>query len=102
MAPEEGRREDLLAYLADLRARGQRRSSLSAAFISLSAWFEYLVESGKLSSNPILVIQKRYLRSYKDEIRQRQLISVEDAAKMVARRSTPEIGRSCLFSSIRA
>jgi integrase/recombinase XerD len=83
MAPEQGRKEDLLAYLADLRARGQRRSSLSAAFISLSAWFEYLVESGKLSSNPIPAIQKRYLRSYKDEIRQRQLISIEDAAKMV-------------------
>jgi integrase/recombinase XerD len=83
MAPEQGRKEDLLAYLADLRARGQRRSSLSATFISLNAWFEYLVESDKLSSNPIPAIQKRYLRSYKDEIRQRQLISIEDAAKMV-------------------
>lgn len=82
-APEQGRREDLLAYLADLRARGQRQSSLSATFVSLSAWFEYLVESGMLPSNPIPAIQKRYLRSYKDEIRQRQLISVEDAAKMV-------------------
>lgn len=83
IAPEQGLREDLLAYLADLRDRGYRRSSLSAIFISLGAWFEYLVESGKLSSNPIPPIQKRYLRSYKDEIRQRRLISVEDAANMV-------------------
>jgi integrase/recombinase XerD len=83
ITPEQGRREDLLAYLTYLRARGQRRSSLSATFISLSAWFEYLVESGKLASNPIPAIQKRYLRSYKDEIRQRQLISIVDAAKMV-------------------
>lgn len=83
IAPEQGHREDLLAYLADLRVRGHRRSSLSAIFISLGSWFEYLVESGKLPSNPIPAIQKRYLRSSKDEIRQRQLISVEDAAKMV-------------------
>jgi integrase/recombinase XerD len=83
MAPEQGRREDLLAYLAELRSRGQRQSTLSATFVSLSSWFEYLVESGKLPSNPIPSIQKRYLRNYKDEIRQRQHISVEDAAKMV-------------------
>lgn len=83
IAPEQGLREDLLAYLADLRARGLRQCSLSATFISLGSWFEYLVESGKLPSNPVPAIQKRYLHSYKDEIRQRQLISIEDAARMV-------------------
>jgi integrase/recombinase XerD len=36
-----------------------------------------------LSSNPIPAIQKRYLRNYKDEIQERQLISVEDAGRMV-------------------
>ena len=83
LAPEQGRKEDLLAYLAYLRAKGQRQSSMTATFVSLSSWFEYLVESGELPSNPIPAIQKRYLRNYKDEIRQRQIISVEDAAKMV-------------------
>jgi integrase/recombinase XerD len=83
VTPDLGRREDLLAYLAELRARGHKQSTLSAIFISLGSWFEYLVESGKLTINPIPAIQKRYLRSYKDEIRRRQLISVEDATKMV-------------------
>ena len=83
LAPEQGRKEDLLAYLAYLRAKGQRQSSMTATFVSLSSWFEYLVESGELPSNPIPAIQKRYLRNYKDEIQERQLISVEDAGRMV-------------------
>lgn len=83
IAPERGRLEDLLAYLADLRSRGQKQSSISATFISLSSWFDYLVGSGRLSINPIPAIRKRCLRSYKDEVRHRRLISVEDAAKMV-------------------
>ncbi len=41
------------------------------------------MESGKLKQNPVPDIQKRYLQQYKDECRQRQLISIEDAAKMV-------------------
>jgi integrase/recombinase XerD len=83
LGPEQGRKEDLLAYLAYLRSKGQRQSSMTATFVSLNAWFEYLIESNELSQNPIPAIQKRYLRNYKDEIRQRQIISVEDAAKMV-------------------
>ena len=83
LAPEQGYKEDLLAYLADLRGRGLRQSSLTATFVSLNAWFEYLVESNELPNSPIPAIQKRYLRNYKDEIQQRQIISVEDAAKMV-------------------
>ena len=41
------------------------------------------MESDEMQKNPIPAIQKRYLRNYKDEIRRRQSISVENAAKMV-------------------
>jgi len=80
---QEGRRDGLLSYLEDLRARGLKQGSLSSNFSSLSTWFTFLAEEGKIAQNPIPAIQKRYLKSYKDEIRQRQLISVKDAAKMV-------------------
>jgi integrase/recombinase XerD len=80
---EKGRKDDLLEYLATLRASGIQKTSILAIFISLNAWYEFLVESGRLEANPIPPIRKRYLKNYKDEVRQRQLISVEDAAKIV-------------------
>jgi integrase/recombinase XerD len=83
LAPEKGRKEDLLAYLAYLRSKGQRQSSMTATFVSLNSWLEYLMEYDEMQKNPIPAIQKRYLRNYKDEIRRRQSISVENAAKMV-------------------
>lgn len=81
--PCAGLREDLLAYLAYLRGCKKRQSTLVRIFSALSVWFGYLVEIGELVQNPVPAIQKRYLKKYKDEARQRQLISVEDAAKMV-------------------
>lgn len=81
--PSSGGREDILAYLADLRARGFKATSINAIFISLNSYYEYLVEAGQLTVNPIPAIRKKYLHAYKDEIRQLQLISVENAAKMV-------------------
>jgi integrase/recombinase XerD len=84
LEPEQGRKEDLLAYLSDLRARGLMASTLANNFISLSSYFSFLVECGQVQQNPIPAIQKRYLHNYKDEIRSRQLISIEDARKMVA------------------
>jgi integrase/recombinase XerD len=81
--PEQGRKEDLIAYLADLRAKGYRKSTLSTIFVSLNAWYDYLMESEAIQVNPVPAIQKRYLRTYKDEVRQRQLISEEEAAKIV-------------------
>jgi len=81
--PRSSGREDLLAYLADMRARGLMQSSLKKDFSCLSVWFEYLVDAGQIDLNPIPDIQKKYLRSFKEGSRQRQLISVEKAANMV-------------------
>jgi integrase/recombinase XerD len=76
-------KDTLLGYLGDLRARAIRQSTIERIFSNLSVYFSYLVEAGELQQNPIPAIQKRYLKSYKSEIRQRQLIGVDAAAKMV-------------------
>jgi integrase/recombinase XerD len=73
----------LLDYLADLRAKDLRQSTINRIFSNLSVYFNYLVEIENLQKNPIPAIKKRYIKSYKDEIRRRQLINVEDASKMV-------------------
>lgn len=82
--PERSSRQDLLNYLGELRARDLRQPSLLKAFSSLSTWFAFLEELGLTKENPVPYIQKKYLKSYKDEVRSRRLISVEDAAKMVS------------------
>lgn len=84
ITPEESSRQDLLNYLGELRARDLRQPSLLKAFSSLSTWFAFLEELGLTKENPVPYIQKKYLKSYKDEVRSRRLISVEDAAKMVS------------------
>jgi integrase/recombinase XerD len=81
--PRNAKRDDLLTYLGDLRARRLKQCSLVNNFSSLSGWFTFLTEQEEIVQNPIPAIQKRYLNAYKDETRQRQIISVEEAAKMV-------------------
>ncbi len=84
LEPLLGRKEALLAYLGDLRARGLKRRTLQRDFSSLNNFYEFLMERDQCQDNPIPWIEKKYLRAYKDEIGQRKLISVEDAAKMVS------------------
>ena len=81
--PRNAKRDELLTYLGDLRARQLKQCSLVNNFSSLSGWFAFLTEQGEIVQNPVPAIQKRYLNAYKDEARQRQIISVEDATKMV-------------------
>jgi integrase/recombinase XerD len=81
--PQKGRKEDVLSYLAYLRAKGLKRATLANNFTALSNWFEFLVESGELEINPIPLLKKRYLQAYKDDYEQRQIITVEQATKMV-------------------
>ena len=79
-----GLKVDLLAYLEYLRKNGLRKTTVAKNFTYLSSWFAFLVDSGVLVQNPIPAIQKRYLKSFKNEVRRRQLISVQDAARMMA------------------
>ncbi|MGD0952662.1 MAG: tyrosine-type recombinase/integrase [Methanotrichaceae archaeon] len=80
----KGREEDLLSYLTYLRAEGLRKTTLVQDFSCLSVWFAYLVKTRQLAQNPIPDIKNEYLKSYKREVRRRQLISVAEAAKIVA------------------
>jgi len=81
--PAQACEEDLLAYMVKLREQNMRPSSLRQTFASLSVYFKWLMRQKKLSWNPIPELKEIYLHEYKPETRRRQLISVEDAAKMI-------------------
>ncbi|MDM7912530.1 MAG: tyrosine-type recombinase/integrase, partial [Methanotrichaceae archaeon] len=81
--PTPESKDTLLKYLGDLRAQDLRQQTIRRIFSNLSVYFSYLVEAGELAANPVPPIQKRYIRSYKDEVRQRQLISIENARKLI-------------------
>ena len=74
---------DILGYLAAMRAKKMRVASMQQNFASLSVFFAWLARKKMIISNPIPELLQIYLRPYKDESRRRQLISVDDAAKMV-------------------
>lgn len=78
-------REDLLAYLQHLQGLNHRASTLRKDFSALSSFYELLEEQGKSSSaGHVRSIQKKYLRGYKPDAQERQIISIEQAAAMVA------------------
>ena len=81
--PEKGCKEDVLSYLAYLRSKSLKRQTLANNFSALSNWFDFLVEAGELEINPIPPLKKRYLQAYKDDYQQRQIITVDQAKKMV-------------------
>lgn len=76
--------DSLLNYLGFLRSEKQLKpSSIQKIYNSLAIWFSYLEDSGIIVSNPVPQIRKKYLRTYKDPVNHRRLISVEEAARMV-------------------
>lgn len=81
--PSKALETDLLGYLSVLRVKKMRVASLRQNFASLSVYFAWLARKKLILVNPVPELKAIYLRPYKDEVRQRQLISVEDAAKMV-------------------
>jgi integrase/recombinase XerD len=89
---EMANRTDLVGFIRYLREdRRTSQKTIENYFSTLSSFYEFLVFEGVISSNPVLPIRKRYLRRYKDnnDSHERQLISVEGAARMV--RETPNI-----------
>jgi len=76
--------ESLLAYLRHLRFdRTLRSTSVEKHIQRIGLWFDYLEDQKRIDTNPVPRIRKRYLRSYKDPVNHRRLISVEEAARMV-------------------
>jgi len=85
MDPCQARREDILAYLEHLQGLGHSAATLKKDFSALSSFYELLEEQGKSSAAVhVRSIRKKYLRSYKPDAEERQIISIEQAAQMVA------------------
>lgn len=78
-------REDFLGYLEYSQNLGHSSSTLRKDFGALSSFYELLGEQGKSNSaSDIVAIRKKYLRQYKPDAEERQIISIEQAAQMVA------------------
>lgn len=78
-------RDDLRAFLSQLKGRGLKFKTIDRIYSCLSAFYEFLIIEGLVEYNPILPFRKYYLRRYKNDNDSeiRKLISVEDASRLV-------------------
>ncbi|MHC1687955.1 MAG: tyrosine-type recombinase/integrase [Methanothrix sp.] len=83
--PCRASREDILAYLEHLQSTGPKSATLRKDFSVLAGFYELLEEQGKSGSAVhVRSIRKKYLRSYKSDAEERQIISVQQMAEMIA------------------
>ena len=82
--PAAATREDLKAYLASLRADKQKVATMRKIFSTLTIFYDWMEEEGLSSAIPVRSVRKKYLRTYKPDSEERQIISIEEAAQMVA------------------
>jgi integrase/recombinase XerD len=75
----------LRLYLNDLRTRKLKHASIVKIFTSISAFYDFLIEEGRMTVNPVPKMRKRYLHRYKeqDESQMRQSISIDEASRLV-------------------
>jgi len=78
-------KSDLKAYLSSMRQRGLKQATIEKAFACVSSFYAYMADEELISSNPVTLFKRRYLRKYKDEntSEARQIISVEQASLLV-------------------
>jgi integrase/recombinase XerD len=78
-------KDDLRAFLSQLKERGLKFKTIDRIYSCLSAFYEFLIIEGLVEYNPILPFRKYYLRRYKNDNDSeiRKLISVEDASRLV-------------------
>ena len=78
-------REDLRAFLTQLKARQLKFKTIDRIYSCLSAFYEFLIIEGLVEYNPVLPFRKYYLRRYKNDSDSeiRKLIGVEDASRLV-------------------
>jgi len=83
--PLNADRDDLRAFLAQLKTKGLKSRTIDGIYTSLSAFYEFLIIEGLVEYNPILPFRKYYLRRYKsdNDSEIRKLIGVEDASRLV-------------------
>ncbi|MCJ7444173.1 MAG: site-specific integrase, partial [Methanotrichaceae archaeon] len=83
--PTNVTKDDLKAYLANLKARRLKQASIDRIFSCLSSFYAFLVDEGLSSGNPIIPFRRRYLRKYKEDnsSESRKIIDVQQASILV-------------------
>ena len=82
--PAKADREVIKSFLSHEKNRGMKKATLQRNFSTLTSFFDFLEEEGLAPSNPVRIVRKKYLRAYKRDAEERQIISIADAAQMVA------------------
>jgi len=78
-------RDDMKAFLGQLKARGLKFGTIKRIYTCVSAFYEFLIAEELVEYNPIVPFRKYYLRRYKNgnDSESRKLIGVEDASRLV-------------------
>jgi integrase/recombinase XerD len=77
----------LMAFIRYLREdRENCQKSVTNHFCALSSFHQYLLFTRKIEADPIPIVSKRYLRSYKSEGKrsEKKLLSVEEMARLIS------------------
>ena len=78
-------RDDMKAFLSQLKARDLKYGSIKRIYTCVSAFYEFLIAEELVEYNPIVPFRKYYLRRYKNgnDSESRKLIGIEDASRLV-------------------
>jgi len=57
-------RNALRLYLNDLRSQKLKHASIVKIFTSISAFYDFLIEEGRVTVNPVAKMRKRYARNW--------------------------------------
>ncbi|MDH4123318.1 MAG: tyrosine-type recombinase/integrase [Thermoplasmata archaeon] len=83
----------LKEYVGHLQKQNLSYKTLGYNFTSISAFFELLLFEGKVSSNPVTGVRKRYLRRYKNgegfKDEKRRIITVREMKRLVLSTNSP-------------
>jgi len=91
-------RDDIRAWVEEFRInRGRTTDSTKSNLTCISGFYDYLVFESLVSTNPVPIVRKRYLNSYKEgnETHSHKIISVEEMATLI--RSAVDIRDRCLM-----
>lgn len=75
--------DSLELYINHLLSKNLKAKSMSSIFDALNALFGFFKFKKFINNNPIPEVRKFYLSQYKDEEHRRQVISVEDAGRLI-------------------
>ncbi len=75
---------DIKNYIVYLRGMNLKIRTISRSLTGLTCFYDYLIEEEVIETNPVRPARARYMRQYKkEEPEPRQLVSVEDAGRMI-------------------